>query len=79
MSGPDMGQALKKARPNLRVMLMSGGPNGSLLVLNYGWAHIQKSVCAFEIDSDDQRGSIHEDRSQPGGQEFDRRQDRARD
>src|SRR5579862_5942345 len=42
MSGPDLGEALKKTRPGLHVMLMSGGANGNLLVLNYGWAFIQK-------------------------------------
>ena len=42
MSGPDLGLKLKKTRPDLRVMLMSGGENGNLLVLNYGWAFIQK-------------------------------------
>src|SRR5688500_15098706 len=39
MSGPDLGEALKKARPHMHVMLMSGGANGNLLVLNYGWAY----------------------------------------
>jgi DNA-binding NtrC family response regulator len=42
MSGPDLGQALKKTRPAIRVMLMSGGANGNLLVLNYGWAYLAK-------------------------------------
>src|SRR5437016_982740 len=35
MSGPALGEALKKARPGMHVMLMSGGSNGNLLVLNY--------------------------------------------
>src|ERR1041384_2747596 len=35
MSGPDLGEALKKARPDMHVMLMSGGISESLLVLNY--------------------------------------------
>ena len=42
MSGPELGEAMKKARPKMHVMLMSGGHNGNLLVLNYGWAYIQK-------------------------------------
>jgi len=42
MSGPDLGEAMKKGRPDMHVMLMSGGDNGNLLVLNYGWAYIQK-------------------------------------
>src|ERR1700689_2446494 len=32
MSGPDLGQALKMTRPDIRVMLMSGQENGNLLV-----------------------------------------------
>jgi two-component system cell cycle sensor histidine kinase/response regulator CckA len=35
ISGPDLGLTLKKTRPDLRVMLMSGGQDGNLLVLNY--------------------------------------------
>jgi DNA-binding NtrC family response regulator len=31
MSGPDLGEALKKTRPAMHVMLMSGGSNGNLL------------------------------------------------
>src|SRR6185437_2791149 len=75
MSGPDLGEALKKARPDIHVMLMSGGPEGNLLVLNYGWAFIQKpfvSAKLVEMVTD----VLHsEDRSQHGGQEFDSRKD----
>jgi len=49
MSGPDLGEILKKARPDLHVMLMSGGANGNLLVLNYGWAYIQKPFVAVKL------------------------------
>ena len=42
MSGPDLGETLKKARPEMHVMFMSGFAGGSLLVLNYGWAFIEK-------------------------------------
>src|SRR5579872_2505196 len=49
MSGPDLGEILKKARPEMRVMLMSGGADGSLLVLNYGWAFIQKPFVASKL------------------------------
>ena len=45
ISGPDLGQALKQTRPDMHVMLMSGGGNGNLLVLNYGWAFIQNHLC----------------------------------
>ena len=75
MSGPDLGEALKKARPDMHVMLMSGGANGNLLVLNYGWAFIQKpfvTVKLLQMITD----VLHSpDRSQPGGQEFDSRKD----
>jgi hypothetical protein len=52
-------------------MLMSGGANGNLLVLNYGWAFIQKPfvrVKLLEMITD----VLHSpNRSQLGGQEFD--------
>ena len=76
MSGPDLGEALKKERPDMHVMLMSGGSNGNLLVLNYGWAYIQKpfvTVKLIQMVTD----VLHSpNRSQPGGQEFDSRKDR---
>lgn len=49
MSGPELGRALKKTRPDIHVMLMSGQENGNLLVLNYGWAYIQKQVIAEKL------------------------------
>jgi hypothetical protein len=49
MSGPDLGEALKKARPDMHVMLMSGGANGNLLVLNYGWAFSQKPFVRVKL------------------------------
>jgi two-component system cell cycle sensor histidine kinase/response regulator CckA len=42
MNGPELGKTLKGQRPGLRVMLMSGMTGGNLLVLNYGWAFIEK-------------------------------------
>jgi len=45
MSGPDLGEAMKKARPDLHVMLMSGGSKGNLLVLNYGWDSSRSRLC----------------------------------
>ena len=41
MSGPDLGAALKRSRPDLRIMLLSSYPQG-LLVLDTGWAFLQK-------------------------------------
>jgi FixJ family two-component response regulator len=42
MCGPDLAELLKKGRPEMRVMLMSGYADGAMLVLNHGWHFIQK-------------------------------------
>jgi DNA-binding response OmpR family regulator len=42
MIGPDLATLLKVQRPDLRVILMSGYPDGALLVVNYGWHFIRK-------------------------------------
>jgi hypothetical protein len=59
----------------MRVMLMSGGADGNLLILNHGWAFIQKPFVPkklVEMVTD----VLHSpDRSQLGGQEFDTRVD----
>jgi two-component system cell cycle sensor histidine kinase/response regulator CckA len=75
MSGPDLGEALKKTRPDLHVMLMSGGASGNLLVLNYGWAFIQKPFIAAKLVEMVTDVLHSEDRSQLGGQSFDSRKD----
>ncbi len=75
MSGPDLGETLKKARPAMHVMLMSGGSDGTLLVLNYGWAFIQKPFVATKLVQMVLDVLHSEDRSQLGGQEFDSRKD----
>ena len=41
MTGPDLAKSLKQARPGLRVMLISGDPQG-LLMLDTGWWFLQK-------------------------------------
>ena len=71
MSGPDLGEILKKARPNMHVMLMSGGADGTLLVLNYGWAFIQKPFVPARLVQMITKVLHSPNRSQPGGQEFD--------
>jgi two-component system cell cycle sensor histidine kinase/response regulator CckA len=76
MSGPDLGEALKVTRPDIHVMLMSGGANGNLLVLNYGWAFIQKPFVAVKLVQMVKDVLHTENRSQLGGQEFDSRKDR---
>jgi DNA-binding NtrC family response regulator len=73
MSGPDLGEMLKKTRLDLRVMLMSGGANGNLLVLNYGWAFIRKPLVAVKLVQMVTEVLRSQDRSQVGGQEFDSR------
>ena len=78
MSGPDLGEALKKTRPDLHVMLMSGGVNGNLLVLNYGWAYIQKPFVATKLVQMVTEVLHSPNRSQVGGQEFDSRKDTGR-
>jgi two-component system cell cycle sensor histidine kinase/response regulator CckA len=76
MSGPDLGEALKKKRPDLHVMLMSGGNNGHLLVLNYGWAYIDKPFVAKKLVEMVTDVLHSENRSQPGGHHFDSREDK---
>jgi two-component system, cell cycle sensor histidine kinase and response regulator CckA len=49
MNGPELGKLLKAQRPDLRVMLMSGMTDGNLLVLNYGWAFIEKPFVAEKL------------------------------
>ena len=75
MSGPDLGEALKKTRPDIHVMLMSGGPQGNLLVLNYGWAFLGKPFVPVKLVEMVTHVLHSPDRSQPGGHEFDRRKD----
>jgi two-component system cell cycle sensor histidine kinase/response regulator CckA len=75
MSGPDLGEALKVSRPDMHVMLMSGAENGNLLVLNYGWAYIQKPFVAVKLVQMINDVLHSRDRSQLGGQEFDSRKD----
>ena len=75
MSGPDLGEILKKNRPDIHVMLMSGGQSGALLVLNYGWAFIQKPFVAQKLVQMILNVLHTENRSQAGGHEFDSRKD----
>ena len=77
MSGPDLGEALKKSRPYLHEMLMSGGGKGNLLDLNYGWAYIQKPFVPVKLVQMITEVLHSRDRSQLGGQEFDSRKDTA--
>ena len=49
MSGSVIAQVLKKHRPDMRVMLMSGYPDGEVLHLNHGWHFIEKPFLATEL------------------------------
>jgi DNA-binding NtrC family response regulator len=75
ISGPDLGEILKKGRPDMHVMLMSGGVGGTLLVLNYGWAFMQKELVAAKLVQMITDVLHSENRSQLGGHEFDSRKD----
>jgi DNA-binding NtrC family response regulator len=46
LMGTKLAQALKKRRPKMRIMLMSGYSGGELLILNYGWHFIQQPFLA---------------------------------
>ena len=77
MSGPDLGKSLKKNRADIHVMLMSGQDNGNLLVLNYGWAYIQKHVVPAKLVQMVTDVLCAPDRSQLGD-EFDSAKDTGR-
>jgi two-component system cell cycle sensor histidine kinase/response regulator CckA len=49
MSGPDLGEALKRSRPDIHVMLMSGFTGENLLALNHRWAYIQKPFVPVKL------------------------------
>ena len=75
MSGIALGQTLKLLRPKIHVMQMSGGAHDTMMVLNYGWAFLQKPFVVkrlIEMIND----VLHSpDRSQIGGESFDSRLD----
>ncbi len=75
MSGIALGQALKALRPDIHIMQMSGGARDTLMVLNYGWAFLQKPFVAkrlVEMITD----VLHSpNRAQLGGESFDSRLD----
>ena len=49
MSGPVIAQILKKHRPDMLVMLMSGYPGGDMLLLNHGWHFIEKPFLPAQL------------------------------
>ena len=73
MSGPDLALKLKVSRPDMRVMLMSGFPNGAMLVLNYGWYFIEKPFVSAQLVAKINEILQEENRGQ-GTDHFDARQ-----
>jgi two-component system, cell cycle sensor histidine kinase and response regulator CckA len=49
MSGQAVAELLEKLRPELRVMLMSGYPDGELSFLSHGWHFIEKPFRASKL------------------------------
>jgi hypothetical protein len=74
MSGPDLGDALKRARPDIHVMFMSGFSGGDLLVLNYGWAFIDKPFVPKKL-VEMVNAVLHTRNKSQGNHEFDTRKD----
>jgi len=75
MSGIALGQALKLSRPDMHVMQMSGGAHDTLMVLNYGWAFLQKPFVGAKLVEMVTAVMHSPDRSQLGGDSFDSRLD----
>jgi len=73
-SGPELGELLKKSRPNMRVMLMSGFTGGDLLVLNYGWAFISKPFVPRKL-VEMVNAVLHTPDKSQGSNQFDQRKD----
>jgi len=77
MSGPELGEILKRTRPDIHVMFMSGFSGGDLLVLNYGWAFIEKPFVSKKLLEMIDVVLHTPDKSQ-GTRHFDTRKDRAK-
>jgi DNA-binding response OmpR family regulator len=75
MSGIALGQTLKLLRPDIHVMQMSGGAHDTMMVLNYGWAFLQKPFVAKKLVEMINEVLHNPDRSQVGGESFDSRLD----
>jgi two-component system cell cycle sensor histidine kinase/response regulator CckA len=74
MPGPDLGVVLKQNRPHLHVMLMSGFPDGHLLVLNYGWAFIGKPFVPQKL-VEMINAVLHTPNKSQGSRQYDTRRD----
>jgi two-component system cell cycle sensor histidine kinase/response regulator CckA len=74
MTGPDLGAALKKSRPDMHMMFMSGFTGGNLLVLNYGWAFIEKPFIPEKL-MEMVNVVLHTPDKSQGGRQYDTRGD----
>jgi len=73
-SGPELGDAVKMLFPKIRLMFMSGNPNGSMLILNYGWAFIEKP-CVIDKLLAMVRNVMETPNKSQGGHQYDTRSD----
>ena len=74
MSGPELGEALLVTRPDIRLMFMSGFAGGSLLVLNYGWAFIEKPFVRAKL-LEMINVVLHSPNKSQGSRQYDSRKD----
>jgi two-component system cell cycle sensor histidine kinase/response regulator CckA len=77
MTGPELGETLKSLRPDLHVMLMSGLAGGSMLVLNYGWAYIEKPFLSAKL-LEMINVVLHSPNKSQGKNQYDTRQDKGK-
>jgi two-component system, cell cycle sensor histidine kinase and response regulator CckA len=42
MSGPQLAAQVRKQRPTIRIIFMSGYPDGNSMILNHGWHFVRK-------------------------------------
>jgi two-component system cell cycle sensor histidine kinase/response regulator CckA len=77
MSGPELGGARQVTRPDIRLMFMSGFAGGNLLVLNYGWAFIEKPFVRAKL-LEMINGVQHSPNKSQGSHQYDTRKDSGR-
>ena len=49
MSGPNLGDELRKTRPDLQMMFISRTNGSGVWVFDLGWAHIERSAAATKL------------------------------
>jgi hypothetical protein len=68
MTGPDLAETLKRSRPDMHMMFMSGFTGRSPSVLNYEWAFIEKPIVPVKLMEMVDVVLHTPDKSQGGGQ-----------